>query len=58
MSNIDLSDESNDTSALILREDATGHASLSLLGSDRQEQRRLDIDFNSMLDAMTSLEQA
>ena len=58
VSNINLSDEdTNGTSALILREDATGNASLSLLDSDRQEQRRLDIDFNSMLGAMTSLEQ-
>jgi hypothetical protein len=53
VSNLDLGDtDTSGTSALILREDASGNASLSLLGNDQQEQRRLNLDFNAMLDAM------
>ncbi len=56
VSNLNLSDaDTSGTSALILREDATGNASLSLMGNDQQEQRRLNLDFNAMLDAMSDV---
>ena len=49
-------EDDDTTSALVLRESATGQASLSVLGDNQQEQERLNLDFNAMLDAMGDLQ--
>ena len=53
ISNLNLANANdNNISGLVLREDASGNASLSFLGNTNEEERRLDLDFNAMLDAM------
>ncbi len=54
VTNLDTDDDSS--SDLILREDAAGNASLSLIGDDRREESRLNLDFNAMLDAMSDFD--
>lgn len=49
-------EDDDTTSALILRESASGQASLSVMGNNQQERERLNLDFNAMLDAMGDLQ--
>ena len=49
-------EDDDTTSALVLRESASGQASLSVLGDNQEERERLNLDFNAMLDAMGDLQ--
>ncbi len=51
-----LDNRDDNASDLVLREDASGNASISFMTSNREEQLRSNLDFNAMLDSMSDFD--